>query len=89
MVERAGAFSYVPVLSREPAPELLQGRLTHALTSGALEERAQATMSAEPAHVMLCGNPAMVDEAIALLGARGLKRHRTRTPGHITTEKYW
>ena len=24
-----------------------------------------------------------------LLAERGLKRHRQRTPGHITTEKYW
>jgi len=86
---RGDAFRYVPVLSREPEPELLQGRLTHALASGALEERAQTPISAESSHLMLCGNPAMVDETIALLGARGLKRHRTRTPGHITTEKYW
>jgi ferredoxin--NADP+ reductase len=38
---------------------------------------------------MLCGNPSMIDEVIALLAPRGLKRHRQRTPGHITTEKYW
>jgi ferredoxin--NADP+ reductase len=38
---------------------------------------------------MLCGNPSMIDDAIALLAERGLRRHRQRSPGHITTEKYW
>lgn len=86
---RGGSLHYVPVLSREAEPGLLEGRLTAALTSGELERRAQTPLSPESAHVMLCGNPAMIDEVIGLLGARGMKRHRQRAPGHITTEKYW
>lgn len=86
---RRGAFRYVPVLSREPEPDLLQGRLTAALESRELERRAETPLVAESAHVMLCGNPAMIDEVIAQLAQRGLKRHRQRAPGHITTEKYW
>jgi ferredoxin--NADP+ reductase len=86
---RGDSFRYVPVLSREPEPGLLAGRLTAALTSGQLEERAETRLAPESAHVMLCGNPAMIDEVIALLSARGMKRHRQRAPGHITTEKYW
>jgi ferredoxin/flavodoxin---NADP+ reductase len=89
VAERGGAFRYVPVLSRHPEPELLQGRLTAALGSGDLERRAETPLSAESAHVMLCGNPAMIDDVIAQLAERGLKRHRQRSPGHITTEKYW
>jgi ferredoxin/flavodoxin---NADP+ reductase len=86
----AGArFRYVPVLSREFEAGHLQGRVTQALASGQLEAAAQTPISAETAHVMLCGNPAMIDEAIALLGERGLRRHRQRSPGQITTEKYW
>jgi len=86
---RGARFRYVPVLSREFEAGQLQGRLTQALASGKLEAAAEAPIAAETAHVMLCGNPAMIDEAIALLGARGLRRHRQRMPGHITTEKYW
>jgi ferredoxin--NADP+ reductase len=86
---RQGAFAYVPVLSRQSEPGLLQGRITSALASGALEERAGISVAPESAHVLLCGNPAMIDEVIAQLGERGLRRHRQRTPGHITTEKYW
>jgi ferredoxin--NADP+ reductase len=38
---------------------------------------------------MLCGNPQMIEDMIALLAARGLRKHRVRNPGHITVEKYW
>jgi hypothetical protein len=31
----------------------------------------------------------MIDEVSAQLAERGLRRHRQRAPGHITTEKYW
>jgi len=86
---RGAQFRYVPVLSRELEAGQLQGRVTQALASGKLETAAQTPIAAETAHVMLCGNPAMIDEVIALLGERGLRRHRQRTPGHITTEKYW
>jgi len=84
-----GGFRYVPVLSRQFEEPKLHGRLTQALASGQLEAAANTPLVAETAHVMLCGNPAMIDEVIALLGERGLRRHRQRTPGHITTEKYW
>jgi ferredoxin--NADP+ reductase len=86
---RGGRFVYVPVLSREAAAGSLRGRLTAVLPSGELEARAGSAIDAERSHLMLCGNPSMIDEVTSLLGARGLRRHRQRTPGHITTEKYW
>ncbi len=86
---RAHAFQYVPVLSREPESGLLQGRVTQVLDNGEIERRASTTIAAEGAHFMLCGNPSMIEDLTALLAARGLRRHRQRTPGHITTEKYW
>ena len=56
-------------------------------------ERGQAAAAAQLApdssHVMLCGNPAMIAEVGDLLKARGMRRHRRRTPGHITVENYW
>jgi ferredoxin/flavodoxin---NADP+ reductase len=87
--ERATAFRYVPVLSRESEAGVLSGRVTQVLESGELQSRADTEISPETAHFMLCGNPSMIDDVIALLAARGLRRHRQRTPGHITTEKYW
>ncbi len=87
--ERAESFRYLPALSREREAGVLHGRLTELLKSGELERRAETKLAPESAHIMLCGNPSMIDEVIGLLAERGLRRHRQRTPGHITTEKYW
>lgn len=84
-----GAFTFVPVVSREPHPGALPGRIPALIADGRLESRAGQPLSAESAHVMLCGNPAMVDDVQEVLGARGMRRHRRREPGHITLETYW
>ena len=41
------------------------------------------------AQAMLCGNPDMVAETVALLETRGMKKNRRRAPGHLTVETYW
>jgi ferredoxin--NADP+ reductase len=38
---------------------------------------------------MLCGNPDMLRDAAAALAARGMKKHRRRSPGQITVESFW
>ncbi len=84
-----GAFTYVPMVSRETQPGALNGRIPAAITDGRLEARAGLPMSPENSHVMLCGNPAMVDDVQAVLAGRGMRRHRRREPGHVTVETYW
>jgi ferredoxin--NADP+ reductase len=85
----SGAFTYVPMVTREAHPHALAGRIPEAIANGRLEARASAALTAENAHVMLCGNPAMIDDAQAVLAQRGMRRHRRREPGHITVETYW
>ncbi len=79
----------VPLVSRESVPGALSGRVTDALRSGKLEECAGRPIEAAHSHVLLCGNPAMIEEMTAAFEVRGLRRHRQRTPGHVTFEKYW
>jgi ferredoxin--NADP+ reductase len=87
---RGGAFSAVWVQSREvPNDDALPGRVTTVLADGRLEQAAGVSLSPTTSHVMLCGNPQMIEEMMARLTERGLRRHRVRTPGHITIEKYW
>ena len=85
----SGRLHYVPVVSREqPAEGGLAGRITTCIENGSLE----ATVGEAFSHdccVMMCGNPAMLDETEELLGTRGLKRHRTKEPGQIVVERYW
>jgi ferredoxin--NADP+ reductase len=87
--ERQGAFAFVPVVSREPHPGALAGRIPALIADGRLETRAGVPLTADNAHAMLCGNPAMVDDVQAALASRGMKRHRRKEPGHITLETYW
>ncbi|MBL8308782.1 MAG: ferredoxin--NADP reductase [Burkholderiales bacterium] len=80
---------YVPVVSREAVADALTGRIPALIATGELERRAGITLSAETAHCMLCGNPQMVADTLAVLESKGLRKHRRRTPGQITTEAYW
>jgi len=86
---RGGAFTYVPMVTREAHAGALAGRIPAAIADGRLEARASLALGAENAHVMLCGNPAMVEDAQKVLAQRGMRRHRRREPGHITVETYW
>jgi len=85
----SGAFAYVPMVSREPTPEALAGRIPAAIEDGRLEARTGISLTPENAHAMLCGNPAMVEDVQKMLNARGMRRHRRKEPGHITLETYW
>ncbi|MEM7474761.1 MAG: ferredoxin--NADP reductase [Planctomycetota bacterium] len=84
----AGQLSYVPVVSRENVEGALEGRITGAITSGQLESTAGLEFTTDSC-VMMCGNPAMLDETEAILGDRGLEKHERKKPGQIVVERYW
>jgi ferredoxin--NADP+ reductase len=82
-------FSYIPFVSREPFDGALSGRVPQAIADGRLEQRMGINFNAADSHVMLCGNPQMVEDTTNVLVARGLKKHRRRDPGQISVENYW
>src|SRR6185369_12004922 len=83
-----GQLSYVRFISREKQAGALDGRIPAAVADGRLEA-AGAPISPERSQFMLCGNPAMLKDMAAALAARGLKKHRRRSPGQITVESFW
>jgi ferredoxin--NADP+ reductase len=90
VAEHPGQLDYVAAVTREAAPPgVLSGRLPALLASGELERRLDLELDRARDHVLLCGNPAMITEVQALLGTRGLDKHRPRKPGHVTIESYW
>jgi len=89
LASTSARFRYVPIVTRAPAAGVLRGRMQTLLASGGLESRAGLTLAPERSHVMLCGNPAMLADVGEALAARGLVKHRRRSPGHVTTEAYW
>lgn len=86
---RGEQFRRVAFVSRETAPDALEGRIPAAIADGRLERAAATELSAARSHAMLCGNPQMVTDVTAALAARGMRKHRRRAPGHITVETYW
>ena len=84
-----GAFTRVSMVSREAHPGALAGRIPAAIEDGRLEAAAGVALTVANSQLMLCGNPAMVEDAKKVLVARGLRRHRRREPGQITAESYW
>lgn len=81
---------YVAAVTREPGAEgVSHGRITTLLSSGALEEAAGLALDPERSHLMLCGNPQMIEEVSELLAPRGFRKHRQRKPGHLTAESFW
>ena len=82
-------FKRVSVLSGDTHGAALPGRVTTVFADGSLEACAEMSLDPERSHLMLCGNPDMIVELSALLATRGLRKHRVRTPGHISAEKYW
>ena len=81
-------FSYVPVVSRESVDGAIQGRITHCLTNGSLEEAARKEFTKDSC-IMMCGNPDMLNETESLLGERGIVKHKRKEPGQIVIERYW
>jgi ferredoxin--NADP+ reductase len=82
-------LQFIPFVSRENTDFAIRGRVPAAIEDGQLEQRAGISINAEDSQVMICGNPAMVGDTVAVLEARGMKKNRRRDPGHITTEQYW
>ena len=85
---RGDQFLMIKFTSREKTPNALEGRIPAAIRDGRLEAVAQP-ISPERSQFMLCGNPQMLKDVAAELAARGLRKNRRRTPGHITVESFW
>jgi len=87
-ISKEHALHTVTFVSREAAAGSLAGRIPAAIRDGRLEGAARLKLN-ERSQVMLCGNPDMLKDAAAALAERGLRKHRRRSPGHLTVESFW
>lgn len=86
---RAEQFKYLTCISRDESAPGLHGRIPAAISDGRLAAAAGVEFEPEHSHVLLCGNPQMVDDSQRALAEFGLQKHRVRKPGHVSFEKYW
>ncbi len=85
--EGHNGFKFIPIITRDPfAP--LHDRLPILIENGELEKSAGIELNPATSHVMLCGNPQMVDDTKEALKRRGLTMNR-RGEGNIAVENYW
>jgi ferredoxin--NADP+ reductase len=82
-------FHFVPVVSREHKAGRLHGRIPTLLKTISIQEQVGLDIHAAHSQVMLCGNPAMIEEATQTLIELGLSKHLRRSPGQISLERYW
>lgn len=80
-------FKFVPIITRDAQAELNQ-RLPILIENRQLEEKVGLSFNVDTSHIMLCGNPQMVEDTKEALKARGLTMNR-RGEGNIAVENYW
>jgi len=85
--EGHNGFKFIPIITRDPSAPL-HDRLPILIENGELEKSTGIELNPATSHVMLCGNPQMVDDTKEALKRRGLTMNR-RGEGNIAVENYW
>ncbi len=88
LVDNPAQLIFVPIVTRTAVDGALTERLPKLLLDGTLEARAGIALDIDSAHVMLCGNPDMVEDTKETLKQMGLIMNR-RGEGNIAVENYW
>lgn len=82
-------LTVLQLVTRDPGSMHLHGRITTLLKDGTLEDAAGIKLTTDHSRIMLCGNPAMIEETRKLLHERGMRPVRRANPGQFVTENYW
>ena len=82
------AFVFLPIVTREADYAGEKARVPNLIVSGKLTQLVGQKLDKERSHVMLCGNPQMVEDTKEALKSIGLTMNR-RGEGNIAVENYW
>ncbi|MEN6670883.1 ferredoxin--NADP reductase [Psychrobacter sp. B38] len=88
LVDNPATLTFIPIVTREYVEGALTERLPKLLLESTLQERAGMDLNIDSTHVMLCGNPDMVEDTKEMLKSLGLVMNR-RGEGNIAVENYW
>ncbi len=86
--DNGAAFVFLPIVTREAEYVGEKARIPNLILSGKLTELVGQKLDKERSHVMLCGNPQMVEDTKEALKSIGLTMNR-RGEGNIAVENYW
>lgn len=86
-------FSYISIISApecEPVPwSGLTGFAQDAWKRGVLAKKWGSQPTPADTHVLLCGNPTMIQTMEGILQQEGYAEHTPKSPGQYHVEKYW
>jgi len=86
-------FSYLPIVSRpNEEPVAWGGAVGHVQdlwSGGAIEEAWGVRPAPDNTHVLLCGNPGMIEQMVGTLASEGFREHTKDAPGEVHLERYW
>jgi len=87
------SFNYIPIISR-PDEEIVTwsgytGYVQDLWESGVIEKSWGRGPDPDRTHIMLCGNPGMIEGMLDILTKDGFTEHTKKTPGQVHVEKYW
>ena len=88
-LEARARLHYVPTLTGERVEGMRQGRITTQFADGSLERSLGLAIDTNDSRLMICGNPSMIKEMRAMLGARGMTPVRRETAGQFIVENFW
>lgn len=86
--DNGAAFVFLPIVTREADYAGEKARVPNLILSGKLTQLVGQKLDKERSHVMLCGNPQMVEDTKEALKSIGLTMNR-RGEGNIAVENYW
>nr|WP_313078139.1 ferredoxin--NADP reductase [Moraxella sp.] len=86
--DNGAAFVFLPIVTREADYAGQEARIPNLIVSGKLTQLVGQKLDKERSHVMLCGNPQMVEDTKEALKSIGLTMNR-RGEGNIAVENYW
>lgn len=86
--DNGAAFVFLPIVTREADYAGEKARIPNLILSGKLTQLVGQKLDKERSHVMLCGNPQMVEDTKEALKSIGLTMNR-RGEGNIAVENYW
>jgi len=85
-------FTYIPSITRpEKDPHFVgaTGRVQTLLEQGIIQRQSGLSLDPTRAEVFLCGNPAMIEAAKAILLGQAFTPSKGKQPGTLHVEEYW
>lgn len=86
----SGKLRVQTIISQEKSSGSLFGRIPALIENDFLEKEVGLQLDINNSHVMLCGNPQMIQDTRKILNKKyGMQDHLRCKPGHVTQERYW